>query len=580
MWFMWSRRRWAFWGISNGSLSFAASPGTLPAPQPVQITSTFGTLAYTVAVEYSSLAPGNWIGISSTGGSTSADTPATLAISVTNVAESFPPGNYTAAVTVTAGQQVQTVTVTLTVGTSLNVPSVMVFGAIAGMTAPIRPQDLQTLLVGAVGAPVPFTYTITPQITPGGPSSCPNSSVGSPSRESSGWLIINGSPNFGSGTTGEYLAVSVQPAGLAPGTYVDTISFFVDGSFTTTQVYLVVENPTGNFYFNYTMGGAAPAQLNTIALVSECVPISSLVMGYSSDQQWLSATFNPAGGQFFVSLSASPYGLPPGTYYGAVAVTDTAGEVWVFPSSLTISPPLTTTTSLAVSPNPAVSGQSVALIATVSPVAASGSVTFYDGGVSLGNLPLSGGAATISLSFAPGTHVLTAVYPGNNTYPASASGPVNLQVTSALQATTTSLSAVPSPQSFGSPLTLTATVSPSSATGTVTFFDGTTQLGLAQVSGGAASVSISTLTVGGHILTANYGGDAGDSPSVSSPVSVNIIVGPQPVILTGGIVNAASFAAVNGVGIGGCAGSLVAIFTSTLMTQGRKLYYGDAYRRC
>ena len=559
-------------GVTAGSLSFAVSTGTLPTPQTIGVTSTVGTLAYSVAVDYTSPAPGNWVGISSAGGSTTPDNPGSLTISVTNVAENFSPGIYTAAVTMTSGVQVQTVTVTLTVGTALNVQSVMVFGAIAGTSVPSSPQDPQSLLVGAVGSPVPFTYTITPEITPGGPSTCANSSVAPPSRESSGWLIINGSPNFGSGTTGQYLSVSVQPAGLVPGTYVDTISFFAQGSFSTTQVYLVVQSTQTSFNFSYTTGGAAPAPLTTQALTTSCgISTLNLALGYVSDQNWLNAVLNVEGGEFFATMTAIPYGLAPGTYSGTVAITDTAGEVWAFLCTLTVGTPPTTVTALSASPNPAISGQPVTLIAAITPPVATGAIIFRDNGNFLGIANLSGGAATIGLSFAPGNHTLTATYPGNAPYATSTSTPVNLQVNPALAVTTTSLAAVPSSQTFGNAVTLSATVTPSTATGTVMFLDGSTQVGSAVLSGGVATVSISTLAVGNHILTASYGGDAGDAPSVSSPFLVNITEGLPPVhpaILPGGIVNAASFASVNGVGSPVAPGSLVAIFTSTLATQG------------
>ena len=551
-------------GVVPNSLSFAAAAGTLPAPQTVGVTSTLGTLTYGVTVQYTSSAPANWLGVSSVGGSATPDNPGNLTISVTSVAMSFLPGKYTAAVNVSSGPQIQTIAVTMTIGTLLNVPSVMVFGALAGPPAPAGPQDTQTLPVGAVGAPVSFNYTITP-VTNSGGSACTGSNVAPATREVPGWLIINGSPNFGSGTSGQSLVVSVLPAGLAPGTYVDTISFFAQGSFATTTVYLVVQSPQGAFSFSYTPGGAAPPQQSTLALISSCgVTPGNLTLGYSSDQNWLTAVLNASGGEFFVSMTATPYGLASGTYYGAVSITDTSGEVWVFLCALTISAPSTAAVQLSVSPNPAFSGQAVALIATVTPVAASGSVVFYDGGGILGSAILSGGAATISLSFAFGTHVLTAVYSGNAVYPPITSAAVILPVNATLQMTTTSLAAIPPSQTFGNPVTLTATVSPSTATGVVTFMDGATQLGSAQLSGGVASFSISALTLGAHLLTASYGGDANDGPSSSPPVSVTISTPNTPVILAGGIVNAASFASVNGVGSPVAPGSLVAIFTSAL----------------
>ena len=225
-----------------------------------------------------------------------------------------------------------------------------------------------------------------------------------------------------------------------------------------------------------------------------------------------------------------------------------------------------TTTQLTVSPNPAVAGQTVMLTAAISPSTAGGNMTFFDGATSLGNVPLTSGAATLSTTFAFGSHSLTAAYSGNTTFAASTSAAVTLQVNASLGATTTSLTALPASQVFGNPVTLTATVTPSTATGMVTFLDGTTAVGSMALSGGMATLSISTLAVGSHTLSASYAGDANDAASNSAPVGVTITSANQPSILAGGIVNAASFAIANGAGSPVAPGSLVAIFTSALMT--------------
>lgn len=81
--------------------------------------------------------------------------------------------------------------------------------------------------------------------------------------------------------------------------------------------------------------------------------------------------------------------------------------------------------------------------------------------------------------------------------------------------TTTSLSSSPSPASYGAAVTLTAVVSPS-ASGTVEFRDGDTVLGVAQVTGGSATLVVSSLSVGTHALRANYLGDANAQPSSGS----------------------------------------------------------------
>ena len=73
----------------------------------------------------------------------------------------------------------------------------------------------------------------------------------------------------------------------------------------------------------------------------------------------------------------------------------------------------TTTTSLASSLNPSLSGQSVTFTATVTPLTATGTVTFYDNGTSIGSAALSSGTAKLPISTL-GTHPITATYNGDS----------------------------------------------------------------------------------------------------------------------------------------------------------------------
>src|SRR5205807_2079386 len=82
-------------------------------------------------------------------------------------------------------------------------------------------------------------------------------------------------------------------------------------------------------------------------------------------------------------------------------------------------------------------------------------------------------------------------------------------------ATTTALTSSAIPSIFAQNVVLTATVSPSTATGTVTFKDGSTSLGTGTLSGGTATLALSTLATASHSLTAVYGGDINDGGSTS-----------------------------------------------------------------
>src|SRR5262249_40034960 len=156
-----------------------------------------------------------------------------------------------------------------------------------------------------------------------------------------------------------------------------------------------------------------------------------------------------------------------------------------------------------------------------------GTVVFMDGNVVLGRGEVQAdGTAMVTTSFATaGGHAITAVYSGDANLQASTSAVLTEQVNApAAAATTTTLSASAPTAVFGQAETLTATVtSPAGVpTGTVTFLDGTTVLGTAQLNAGQAVLPVS-LGVGNHQLTAVYGGTDGfaGSTSAASAVTVN-----------------------------------------------------------
>ncbi len=87
---------------------------------------------------------------------------------------------------------------------------------------------------------------------------------------------------------------------------------------------------------------------------------------------------------------------------------------------------------------------------------------------------------------------------------------------------TTTLSANINPSCFGDNVTLTATILPGVATGTVTFFDGVTSLGTTAISGGTAALVISSLSVGSHSITAVYSGDSDYLTSTSAAITQDV----------------------------------------------------------
>jgi hypothetical protein len=186
-----------------------------------------------------------------------------------------------------------------------------------------------------------------------------------------------------------------------------------------------------------------------------------------------------------------------------------------------------TTTSLAVSPNPAVPGQTVSLTATVAPAATTGSVTFFDDATSLGSSALTAGTATLAISnFSAGNHSLTARYGGDSTYDVSTSSAVTLAVNAL------SLTVTPNPAAVGQLVVLTATVTPSTAAGAVSFLDGNTVLGTRNLVNGTAALGTSSLAAGSHSLSATYSGAnaavATLTVNAKTATSTALAVSPNP----------------------------------------------------
>src|ERR1039458_7346881 len=96
--------------------------------------------------------------------------------------------------------------------------------------------------------------------------------------------------------------------------------------------------------------------------------------------------------------------------------------------SFTIAPEQTSTT-LAVTPNPAGLAQPVTLTAQISPPPSAGKVTFYDGAGVLGSVAVAGGSASLTTSLpAAAAHTLRAWYSGGPSYTGSASPATALAV--------------------------------------------------------------------------------------------------------------------------------------------------------
>ncbi|HET8624082.1 MAG TPA: Ig-like domain repeat protein [Gemmatimonadales bacterium] len=196
-----------------------------------------------------------------------------------------------------------------------------------------------------------------------------------------------------------------------------------------------------------------------------------------------------------------------------------------------------TTTTISSDANPSVFSQPVTFTVTVaaaSPATATptGSVTIEQGGTACGNgttvlstQSLSSGQATFSTSaLDAGLYTIRGCYAETTNFKASA-GEVEHTVQKA--STTTALSSSVNPSILAQPVTFTVTVSsvsPATATpvGNVTLTAGTCAAGTtigggaAALSGGQATFTVSSLSVGIHTVSACYAGTSNFEPSDNS----------------------------------------------------------------
>jgi hypothetical protein len=153
--------------------------------------------------------------------------------------------------------------------------------------------------------------------------------------------------------------------------------------------------------------------------------------------------------------------------------------------------------------------------------AATGTIEFYDttAAIELGTGTVNSGVATLATSLsAAETHEIEAIYEGDSTYATSTSStiPVVVSASSGTSTTTVTLSVSPTTVTFGTGVGLAAIITPLTSTGTVTFYDGSTKIGTADlVSGSAvAALTVTNLAVGSHTITAVYNSVTSSSTTV------------------------------------------------------------------
>ncbi len=288
--------------VSQSTLGFAYQPGgAVPGGQSVSVGSRGTALTFTASATTTS--GGNWLSVTPTSGTA----PASLGIFVNPAG--LAAGTYFGNVTISstgASNSPQSISVTLTVSAApaLTVSqSTLSFFYQPGGAVP----GGQNVSVGSSGTALTFTASAT--TTSGG-----------------NWLSVTPA----SGTAPASLGISVNPAGLAAGTYFGNVTIASTGAsnspqsvsvaLTVTRAATISVSPS-LLSFAYQSGGNPPqAQAVTVSATS-----AAAFTAAASGDSWLSVS--PASGPTPANLSVSvnPAGLNPGTYNGTITVTGANG---------------------------------------------------------------------------------------------------------------------------------------------------------------------------------------------------------------------------------------------------------------
>jgi sugar lactone lactonase YvrE len=231
---------------------------------------------------------------------------------------------------------------------------------------------------------------------------------------------------------------------------------------------------------------------------------------------------------------------------------------------------------LTASANPTTYGKPLTLVATLTSngSAATGSVSFTLDGAPMGTAPLSAsGVAQLTTStLSAGTHTIVASYAGDTRTSATTSGPLVVHVAAA---TAVALSSSLNPGQTLVPIVLTAVVSNGDAglpTGTVTFADGSTQLGSATLdTRGVASLTLKSMASGSHVITASYSGDDNNFAGVSANLTETILLQPTTTTLSSAGNDSANAQSVLLIGVVHDAGSVAATGTITFTSGSQTL---------
>ena len=344
-----------------------------------------------------------------------------------------------------------------------------------------------------------------------------------------GRAMTSFTPLVGSGGSGAlvyYITGGSLPSGLSLNAATGAVTGIPTATQTIANVTFAVRDANGS----------VATTTSTVSFTINDHVVATTLIAASIIQQGVAATaFKPvsgAGGTGSLSYSVSP-SLPSGLTMdgssGVISGTPTlthASSAFVVTVSDSLGDTNTANFSLAVLAAPAITAITPSLGTT-----SGGTTVLISGSSFSSDATVQFGSVLATSVVVNSTSSITAISP------AGAVGTVDVRVTSqgwqspivaadqftysTIIPTTISLSASSLSPVLGKPVTLTAHISPSTATGTISFKSGATVLGTSALSGGTAIFVTTALSYGENSLTASYAGDGIYAASISSALTVS-----------------------------------------------------------
>jgi hypothetical protein len=338
----------------------------------------------------------------------------------------------------------------------------------------------------------------------------------------------------------------------AVGSHTVKASYSGDGSWsaTSTPVSIVVQGTTAlsiansgpatvsagvpfNITGQLTKAEAGPSPTGTVSLLDNGTPVANSTVSGPALSFMVNTTAQPlSAGTHMFSLKFSPQDV---NWQASTSsnLTVTVGAV----AAATLSSNLPA--SLVALPNASIQF-TAAVTTTGSTTVPTGTVQFYDGTAQIGApVPLlHGTAAFTSTVFSVGSHSVTVAYSGDANYAASTSPAIAFTVPA--KGTTTVVPSIGGQFLSGTTYQIPVAVQEAPAalgpapTGTLTLANSsgvTIASGTVTAGGSTATVSLNPLSaglvLGPNTITAHYLGDSSWNASVSSPTTLNVVMG-QP----------------------------------------------------